>query len=101
MPIAADGLTVILGQLLRNAAEEGADRVEMSAGGHGRAAWLTISDNGPVISPGNAAHIFEPFYTTRRATGGTGMGLAIVRNIVAATGAPSRLSLAKVARLFG
>ena len=84
LPIGTDGLAIILDQLLRNAAEQGAGRVELSAGRDGRTAWLTVSDNGPGISPGNAAHIFEPFYTTRRNTGGTGMGLTIVRNILAA-----------------
>ena len=33
---------------------------------------------------GNAGRIFDPFFTTRRAQGGTGMGLAVVRNILQA-----------------
>ena len=44
------------------------------------------SDDGEGISPGNRARIFEPFFTTRREAGGTGMGLQIVRSMLAAHG---------------
>lgn len=82
LPIAGDGLALVLRQLLRNAAEHGAGAVVLS-GGDG---WLTVSDDGPGVSAGNAARVFDPFFTTRRDTGGTGMGLAIVRNILTAHG---------------
>jgi len=41
---------------------------------------ITISDNGPGISPKDAHRIFEPFYTSK--TTGTGLGLAVVRSII-------------------
>ncbi|WP_238366080.1 sensor histidine kinase [Mesobacterium pallidum] len=80
LPMAAEGLALVLSQLLRNAAEHGATRVSLSSEGP----RLTVSDNGPGISDGNAARIFEPFFTTRRDQGGTGMGLAVTRAILAA-----------------
>ncbi|MCC7222038.1 MAG: HAMP domain-containing histidine kinase, partial [Candidatus Contendobacter sp.] len=40
------------------------------------------SDNGPGISAANAARVFEPFFTTARAQGGTGLGLAVVKSLV-------------------
>ena len=43
---------------------------------------LTISDNGAGMSPENQQRVFEPFFTTRRDLGGTGLGLHIVHNIV-------------------
>ncbi len=87
LPLAAGGLTVILQQLLSNAAAAGATRVSIAA----EPARLTITDNGKGISPGNRARVFDPFFTTRRDTGGTGMGLTITANLLAAHGAEIRL----------
>lgn len=83
LPIAAEGLQIVLAQLTRNAAEAGATAITLSAT---TPAQLTVHDNGPGISSGNADRVFDPFFTTRREVGGTGVGLAIVRNILAAHG---------------
>lgn len=80
LPLAAGGLELVLGHLLRNAAENGATSVKLAAA----EVALIVSDNGPGISEGNAARIFDPFFTTRRASGGTGMGLSLVRNVLQA-----------------
>jgi signal transduction histidine kinase len=48
---------------------------------------MIISDDGPGISTGNQSRIFDPFFTTRRAAGGTGMGLPIVRRMLQTQGA--------------
>jgi signal transduction histidine kinase len=87
LPLAAGGLSILLQQLLSNAAAAGATRVTIAAD-PGR---LTIHDNGKGISPGNRARVFDPFFTTRRDTGGTGMGLTITANLLAAHGAEIRL----------
>ena len=50
-----------------------------------------IADDGAGISPGNRDRVFEPFFTTRREAGGTGMGLQIVRSMLAAHGGTIRL----------
>jgi signal transduction histidine kinase len=47
---------------------------------------LSVRDNGSGIPPGVLEHIFDPFFTTRAASGGIGLGLAIVSNIVHALG---------------
>ncbi len=41
---------------------------------------LTASDTGPGVAPQDRAHLFEPFQSTR--PDGTGLGLALWREIV-------------------
>ncbi len=43
-----------------------------------------FSDNGKGISEENRKEIFTPFFTTRRGSGGSGLGLSIVYNLVTA-----------------
>jgi signal transduction histidine kinase len=47
---------------------------------------VRVADNGEGISSGNRDRVFEPFFTTRRESGGTGMGLQIVRSMLQAHG---------------
>ena len=43
---------------------------------------VAISDTGPGLPDGAEGRIFEPFFTTKAAGEGTGLGLAVARNIV-------------------
>jgi signal transduction histidine kinase len=72
--------------LLHNATEHGATTVTITAERRDRMLRILVADNGLGISPGNRDHIFEPFFTTRRESGGTGMGLQIVRSMLTAHG---------------
>lgn len=47
---------------------------------------LTVSDTGHGIAPEVQPHIFEPFYSTKDAASGSGLGLAMVYGFVQQTG---------------
>jgi DNA-binding LacI/PurR family transcriptional regulator/signal transduction histidine kinase len=56
--------------------------VEIALRQDGKYVELTFKDRGVGISPEELVHVFEPFYTTTRGRGGTGLGLHIVYNLV-------------------
>lgn len=86
LPVGA--LTQVLTNLVQNACVHAfppgsADRrVELVASCDKRALRLVCADNGRGIAPEHAARVFEPFFTTRRGEGGSGLGMHIVHNIV-------------------
>jgi signal transduction histidine kinase len=88
--IAGDILDSILGTLCDNARQHAGTsakvRIRCSADPAVRQLLLDFGDDGPGISAGNAAKVFEPFFTTARERGGTGLGLSIVRSLLAAHG---------------
>ena len=59
------------GHMLINARRLGMEQVE-----------ITFSDDGSGIPEEVQRHVFNPFFTTRRAQGSTGLGLYIVHNLV-------------------
>jgi len=79
------GLTQVWTNLLDNAVdaspENGTVHVRLWTDGE----WICVGirDDGPGIAPEHWEHIFEPFYTTKEAGVGTGLGLDIVQRIVA------------------
>ena len=56
--------------------------VRLTASDVGSVVEVSVSDDGCGISPEVQKHIFEPFFTSRRGLGGTGLGLHICQNMV-------------------
>ena len=100
LPLAKSGLSVVLGHLAENAVEAGAKTLTLQAGQDDEGLWVTVADDGPGISTGNAAQVFEPFFTTRRDMGGPGMGLAIVQTLLLAHGGQIALEESDQGSLF-
>ncbi len=78
----------IMQNLLDNSAKYGARKVDIIASGIGRDISVAIRDDGPGISPRDLPHLFEPFYRGasihRGEIPGSGLGLALVRDLVEA-----------------
>ncbi len=77
----AELLEMVLLNLVRNAREAPATRIWLWAGydAHQRVS-IRVTDNGPGIEPEAQAHIFIPFFTTKK--GGSGIGLSLSRQIM-------------------
>jgi two-component system sensor histidine kinase FlrB len=73
-------------------------RVEIEAREVGGRAEIRVRDNGPGVPEGMHDRIFEPFFTTR--TGGTGLGLAVVRTVALAHGGAVELEPAPEGACF-
>lgn len=57
-------------------------RIEVRVRRAGEQAVVEVADTGPGVPAEIGQRIFEPFFTTRGATGGSGLGLWLSRNIV-------------------
>ncbi len=65
----------------RDAMPEGGS-IAISLAVEGAVAVVTIEDNGPGMDEETRMRIFEPFYTTKPAGSGTGLGMAITYGII-------------------
>jgi signal transduction histidine kinase len=91
MRISEENAGIIFSNLADNAMRHCSSTLEISATRQGNLLLVTVSDNGEGVSPNNRTQIFDSFFTTRRDSGGTGMGLAIVRAMLDAHGGAIRL----------
>jgi signal transduction histidine kinase len=93
-PVALDGdhavLLRVLVNLLDNAARHARSRVELRVSAAEAEVRIEILDDGPGIDPDDLPQLFEPLFradrTRNSATGGAGLGLAIVQRLTAAHG---------------
>jgi two-component system sensor histidine kinase CreC len=89
--MSAENALIVLTHLVDNAIRHHATEVELSTSEVAGAIRMTVSNNGDIISEQNRDQVFDAFFTTRRDSGGTGMGLAIVQAMLRASGGSIQL----------
>jgi signal transduction histidine kinase len=85
----------VLVNLMRNAAEAGAEKITVSVKTVAGLTRMTVRDNGPGLPLRVQDNLFKPFTGSGR-HGGTGLGLAIARDLIRAHG--GELTLAQTSR---
>lgn len=100
LAIAPDALETVFINLFENSLQHGADRMEITADVDKNTLQLSLHDNGSGVSPANRNKIFTPFFTTRRKTGGTGLGLEITLSLLKAYGGKIELAASGQGALF-
>lgn len=81
----------VLVNLMRNAAEAGARSMRIEALHTGRHVCIDLADDGPGLPPEVRAALFRPFAGSAR-RGGTGLGMAIARDLMLAHGGDVELA---------
>jgi len=83
----AERLRIALVNLLvnaRHAVNGNRGSVTLRSRAEAQRARITVADCGAGIPAGDLAHVFDPYFTTKR--GGTGLGMPIAKNIVEGLG---------------
>jgi two-component system, OmpR family, sensor histidine kinase RstB len=85
----------LLRNLLENARRHGAPPTRVRIAADTATATLTVQDAGPGVPPAEIDKVFEPFYrpASSRNAAGTGLGLALVRQIARRHGGDARCVL--------
>jgi signal transduction histidine kinase len=99
----AVGNAVATGQAVMNLLLNAADAMENEGGrvnidvtsGNGDV-LIAVEDEGPGISEKISRQIFEPFFSTKRPDAGTGLGLAVSRNLIRRGGGELFLAEGKI-----
>lgn len=71
----------VIDNIVRNAAEAGAERLTVSAAVNGTGVEIDLRDDGPGLAPRALQNLFKPFDGSAKA-GGTGLGLAIAGELM-------------------
>jgi signal transduction histidine kinase len=88
--ISAEVLESIIENMIDNSRQHGGKHLEVTlsyktAGTSQKSICvIDIRDDGPGISTANSEAVFEPFFTTARDQGGSGLGLAVARSLLRA-----------------
>jgi len=92
LPLRADArlLRRLLRNLLENAQRHGQPPTRVQLSASGGEAVIRVSDAGPGVPEAQCEAVFEPFYRGDTGAAGTGLGLALVRQIAQRHGGSAR-----------
>lgn len=82
LAIEAGALEAVLMTLAENARQAGASALTVSASRDDGMIRIRLSDNGPGIPAADRERVFDPFFTSKRERGGTGLGLPIAQALL-------------------
>jgi two-component system, OmpR family, sensor kinase len=90
-----DRMVQIIGNLVTNAKKFARSSIVVGTGTDGGSAVVWVDDDGPGIAPAERPHVFDRLYVTSqpavRQESSSGLGLAIVRELVTAMGGSVRV----------
>jgi signal transduction histidine kinase len=101
-----DAVEQIVGNLVSNVEKYGAGgkHLELTSRHRGEQVEITVADRGPGLPPRERQRIFEPFYRVNDAltggVGGTGIGLAISRDLARLHGGDLQLEPSQAGASF-
>jgi signal transduction histidine kinase len=78
-------LRAVLTSLIQNSVQAGARHVHAAGRLESDRLLLELADDGPGIAEADRERVFEPFFTSRRSSGGTGLGLPIAKSLLEAS----------------
>ena len=78
-------LQSVFSNLIENSLQNGATHLMVATQILSDRVVIAFHDNGSGISEANSDRIFTPFFTTKRDTGGTGLGLGIIESLLKAS----------------
>lgn len=85
-PVARETLESLFTNLVSNAQRHGGTHATVRIRPLDDQIEIRVSDDGPGIDDADVDRIFDEFFTTARTSGGTGLGLPIIRTLVEAHG---------------
>jgi signal transduction histidine kinase len=98
--VPAGAIETVLTTLVENSRQAGARRVTITATATPAGVTIAVADDGPGVPEADRERLFEPFFTSRRNEGGTGLGLPIARSLLAASGGEIRFGVARTGACF-
>jgi signal transduction histidine kinase len=83
--IANSALESVFSNLCDNSLQHNSTEISITVKHNNGQLHIYFQDNGNGVSASNQKRIFTPFFTTKRETGGTGLGLGIIKSILKAS----------------